>query len=101
MSAGHLLAPTSWTSESLTDPWRVRHDEEGLPVITRLMRKTLRQQLPAGWRWHQVGDDGANLLAPVGDFDIACGLIQAYRRRQKTGGRNFVCRVRDREPLRV
>ena len=84
--------------------WRVRLDAEGLPVILgcrgnvsahdlttlcvyvrgrRFLLKLLRS-LPIGWRRHQVGDDEANLLAPVADLDRAAELVRAYRRRHLT-----------------
>ena len=87
---------------TLTDVWRIRRDSEGLPVIPgrrghvtahdriivsvfvrgrAYMLKVLRT-LPAGWRRHQIGDDEANLLAPLADLDLACRTVQAYRRRR-------------------
>jgi hypothetical protein len=85
---------------ALTDRWRVRRDAEHLPVIPgrrgsvsahdrgwlcvhvrgRGFLLGLLRDLPAGWKRHQVGDDEANLLAPVGDLDHACQLVRAYRR---------------------
>ncbi|MGH7393385.1 MAG: hypothetical protein ACREM3_28610 [Candidatus Rokuibacteriota bacterium] len=85
---------------SLTDRWRIRRDEEGLPVIpgrrgwvaahdfeTLCVHVTGRpyllrvlRSLSTGWRRYQVGDDEANLLAPVADLDLACGLVRALRR---------------------
>lgn len=85
---------------ALTERWRVHRDSEGLPIIPgrrgsvtahdlstlcvrvrgrRLLLGLLRD-LPAGWQRHQIGDDEANLLAPVGDLDQVCRVVQAYRR---------------------
>lgn len=86
---------------TLTDRWRVRRDKEGRPVIpgrrgavsvheagilcvhVRGRRFLLRalQGLLADWRRYQIGDDEANLLAPVTDLDRACELVRAYRQR--------------------
>jgi hypothetical protein len=109
--AGTLRArPDLLDLRTVTARWRVRtHAEDRMPEIpgrrgnvqacdlTRLcvyvtgrvsLRKVLRE-LPAGWRRHQIGDDEANLLAPAADLDLACRLVRAYRRRRKTGGRDF------------
>jgi len=58
------------------------HDRGWLCVHVRGRRFLLGllRDLPAGWKRHQVGDDEANLLAPVGDLDHACQLVRAYRR---------------------
>jgi hypothetical protein len=103
----------------LTTAWRIRRDtrgaERGLAVddvpiipgrrgnVTAHDRGTLcvylrgrrhlasvLRELPVGWRRHQVGDDEANLLAPSGDLDLAARVVRAYRRRRKTGGRDFL-----------
>ena len=85
---------------TLTDRWRVRRDEEGLPVILgrrgsvsahdlltlcvyvragRRVLLALLRDLPAGWRRYQIGDEEANLLAPVADLDLACRIVRARR----------------------
>ena len=98
---------------ALTDRWRVRFDARGAdraltpdPVPTipgrrghveafdlttlcvyvtgRRFLLALLRALPAGWRRHQVGDDEANLLAPVADLDRAAEIVRAYRRRRLT-----------------
>jgi hypothetical protein len=86
----------------LGDRWRVRLDAERLPVILgrrgnvsahdratlgvcvagRRLLLALLRALPAGWRRHQVGDDAANLLAPVADLNRAAEVVRAYRRRR-------------------
>lgn len=87
---------------TLTDRWRIRRDVEGLPIIPgrrghvssydrevlavyvygrRYLARVLRE-LPDGWRRHQVGDDEANLLAPVADLDRAARVVRAYGRRR-------------------
>ena len=89
---------------ALTDRWRIRRDSEGLLVIPgrrgwvaahaietlcvhvmgrATVRKVLRA-LPGGWRRHQIGDDEANLLAPVGSLDHACEVVKAFRQRRLT-----------------
>jgi hypothetical protein len=91
---------------TLTEAWRIRRDTEGLPVIPgrrgnvsahdlatlhvyvhgrHYLLKLLRV-LPAAWRRHQIGDDEANLLAPVADLDLACRTVRAYRRRRLGAG---------------
>lgn len=96
----------------LAQCWRIRRDSEGLPAIPgrrghvsahdletlavyvtgrRYLARVLRE-LPPGWRRHQIGDDEANLLAPLTDLDLACRVVRAYRRRRKTGGRDFAPR---------
>lgn len=87
---------------ALTDRWRVRLDAERLPLIPgrrgnvsahdlttlcvhvtgRRPLLALLRNLPAGWRRHQVGDDEANLLAPVADLDRAAEVVRARRRRR-------------------
>ncbi|HXG77511.1 MAG TPA: hypothetical protein VNJ53_13175 [Gaiellaceae bacterium] len=87
---------------TVTTRWRIRLDAERLPVIPgrrgsvgahdrttlvvylrgrRVVRRAL-EALPLGWRRHQIGDDEANLLAPLGDLDRAAELVRAYRRRR-------------------
>lgn len=95
---------------ALSGRWRVRRDSEGLPVIPgrrgwvaphdretlcvhvaeRRHVLALLRSLPAGWRRHQLGEDEANVLAPAADLDRACQTVRAYRRRRKSGGRDFV-----------
>jgi len=97
-----LARPDLVDLRALTDTWRIRRDTEGLPMIPgrrgnvsahdlttlcvdvhgrHYLLKLLRA-LPAGWRCHQVGDDEANLLAPLADLDLACRMVRAYRRRR-------------------
>lgn len=85
---------------TLTTLWRIRLDSEQLPIIpgrwghvsahdlktlcvyiagSRHVRALLRR-LPSGWRRHQVGDNEANLLAPLQDLDMACQEVRARRR---------------------
>lgn len=95
---------------ALRDRWRIRRDAERLPFIPgrrgsvaahdletlcvyvtgRRHVLALLRNLPTGWRRHQIGDDEANVLAPATDLDRACQLVRAYRRRRKSGGRDFV-----------
>lgn len=103
----------------LTDRWRVKRDGEGQPVILgrrgavsahetgtlcvlvrgrRFLLGVLRG-LPGGWRRHQVGDDEANLLAPLADLDRACELVRAYRRRQLTDEQRAALAERARTTL--
>lgn len=90
----------------VTDRWRVRRDAEGLPAIRgrrghveahdlttlcvyvtgRGVLPKLLRELPPGWRRHQIGDDEANLLAPVADLDRAATIVRAYRRRKLSPG---------------
>jgi hypothetical protein len=86
---------------TLSARWRVRRDEEGLPVIpgrrgnvsaqdlttlcvyiTGRTLPALLRSLPPGWRRHQIGDQEANLLAPIADLDRAAEAVRAYRRRK-------------------
>jgi hypothetical protein len=75
------------------------HDRETLCVYLRGRRHLARvlRELPAGWRRHQVGDDEANLLAPVSDLDRAADIVRAYRRPRLTDEQRAVLSERARQ----
>lgn len=86
---------------TITNKWRIGKDSERLPIIVgrgghisahdleticvyiagKYRIYFVLRKMPGGWIRHQIGDEEANILAPVSDVDIAAKFIKAYKRR--------------------